>query len=107
MKKAEKIKAYTMLLEGKGYERTAEELMVEVDELKELFGGFAFRTAKFPVLEKWINDNGYTQKEIGNAIGYTDAYVNACLKGKMEFSKKAIDGLLELTGMKYEELFKA
>lgn len=59
----------------------------------------------YPNLERWMKENRFTQKMVGDVIGVSAGNVSHICRGKQDISKRYIDKLLELTGMTYEECF--
>lgn len=65
----------------------------------------------YPGLRKWMNDNNISTVELtrrlyGSAAGSNQSYVSAWLKGSKTLYKQAIDRILTVTNLTYEEAFK-
>lgn len=64
----------------------------------------------YPNLRRWMNDNKVSPRELTRRIGYEPFQGNIVrtenrLRGSLEMKKSFIDGVLRVTGMKYEEAF--
>ena len=64
----------------------------------------------YPAIDKWMNENMVSYRKLIDMLGYaysspTHTRLKRILMGTYEPRKTQIDGILELTGLSYEEAF--
>lgn len=104
--------------QGKTYQSIADELNISRQRVGQICGKYNpryFRTISekgcvYPALRKWRNENMISNNEMcrrffGNSSQANVVRLNEKQAGRKELKKRDIDKLLEITGMKYEELF--
>lgn len=105
---------------GLTYKQIAEKYGVSKQNVAQCCGKynpnrFRFWTAElcvYPNVRNWLNENKISKAELIRRMGVrfhsnTNAVVRGYLKGKTYPPKQTIDKLLSITGLTYEEFFKA
>lgn len=101
--------AYTMIIDGFSIHEIADATRASEKEIKKEFEFVLPKVSRkpgaYPNLERWMKENGFTQKMVADVIGMTACNFNRTCRGKQDIAKRNIDKILELTGMTYEECF--
>lgn len=106
---------------GMTYKQIAEKHGVSTSRVGQLIGGSVLNAKNwfhtitpdacvYQGLRKWMNENSITCAELtrriwGHMLTNNYARLHKCLKGEIYPRKPMIDKLIEITGLKYEELF--
>ena len=112
MTNEQKVKAYSMLLEGYTLSKVAAEFGVTRQRIHQLFPVKSMRLDQaaasciYPNISKWMaaNNVGYTY--IAKEIGTCAQRVRVFLAEGSDSRKSLIDGILSVTGLTYEEAFQ-
>lgn len=111
MTKEEKIRAYSMLLDGCTLQEAADEVGVSKQRIAQLFPGAnrrlddAANSCIYPNISSWMIRNGLGYAAIARGCNTHTQTVRYALTGCKNIRKELIDKILLLTGMSYEEAF--
>lgn len=113
MTKEQKFKALVMLFDGATYKEVAEKYCVEQSYVYTMFRpilegrerGKRAEKIKYKNLRNFIMKNYKNNEKFAKKIGVNRATVQRILNGETNPSKKTIDNMIKLSGMKYEEIF--
>lgn len=113
MTKEQKIEAYSMWLDGATIQEIADKFGVSFKYIQQLFPGTIkyiptysnYSNYIYPNIVDYIKRNGISITYLSKKCGISIQAMRLFLIGKSNGSKKNIDKILEVTGMKYEEAF--
>lgn len=119
MTNEQKAQAYLMKLNGMSLEEIGQHFGVTRERIRQIIptspeesrsGYRAKQRSKYdrvayPALAQWLYDHRYTFSRFAREIGCTGQAVGRWLKGENNVPKSAIDAMLKLTGLTYEEAF--
>lgn len=63
-------------------------------------------TSRFPNIERWMEQNGVSRHEMSKRMGMSADTPYRILAGRTDPSYFAINAILRITGMTFEEAFK-
>ena len=112
MTKEEKLKAFEMRLDGCTYEKIGRAFGISKQAVSQAFGNVGVEkrkqrdfVCKYPNIKAWIKKNEMNCITFSEKIGFAYASVYQWFHGDRHPSKEAIDAILAVTGMTYEEAF--
>lgn len=100
-----------MLMEGCTLRRVADKFGVSRQRIQQIspVGNIKIHMASksciYPNIADWMMKNKYGYTKIAKALESRENSIRRCLTGEIVMKKTFIDGILSLTGMKYEEAF--
>lgn len=109
----QKVEAYRMRLEGSTLQSIADTFGVSKERIRQILPGkgrswtedAVLSKCAYPVIAQWLFDNRLNYSEFGGLIGCSQATVSRWMNGVHNLNKPAIDKILEVTGMTYEQAF--
>ena len=109
MTREEKIKAFEMRLDGYTFEEIGKAFGVSKQAVNQALGvvgtGRKGFSCIYPNIKRWITDNKMSCKEFSNKVGFSNHAAYLWFAGKTVPTKTAVDAILKVTGMTYEEAF--
>lgn len=113
MTNEQKLDALKELLDGATYEDIASKYCVSKSSIYEMFRpilggrerGKRSEKVKYKNLRNFIIKNYENNGKFAEKIGVNRSTVQRILNGETNISKRTIDNIIKISGMKYEEIF--
>lgn len=99
---------HAQIAERLGVSKAYISLLLQGNIRNKKFHAWNLKEYKYPAIAKWANENQVSRKLMTEKMGYPPTSQNTVTSKLKEgrFSKEDIDVLIDITGMKYEELFR-
>ena len=109
----QKVEAYRMRLEGSTLQSIADTFGVSKERIRQILPGegknwsddAVLSRCAYPGIAQWLFENRLNYSEFGGLIGFSQATISRWMNGVNKLNKPAIDKILEVTGLTYEQAF--
>lgn len=109
----QKVEAYRMRLEGASLQSIADTFGVTRERIHQILPGegkswrddAVLSRCAYPGIAQWLFDNRINYAKFAGLTGFAQATISRWMNGTHKLSKSAIDKILEVTGMTYEQAF--
>ena len=109
----QKVDAYRMRREGATLQSIADTFGVSKEWIRQILPGegkswsndAVLSRCAYPAIARWLFDNRLTYSEFGGLIGFSQATISRWMNGVNKLNKPAIDKILEVTSLTYEQAF--
>ena len=109
----QKVEAYRMRLEGSTLQSIADTFGVSKERIRQILPGegkswsddAVLSRCAYPGIARWLFENRLNYSEFGGLIGFSQATISRWMNGVNKLNKPAIDKILEVTGLTYEQAF--
>lgn len=107
----QKVEMFRMRVEGTPLAEIGEKYGISKQGVQQMLGGIIHtprevsRKCVYPNLQRWCVDHETSFRQLAIKAGVTPQAIYGKMSGEIGFTQIQIDGILEVTGLTYEEAF--